>query len=78
MTPLEAQEWLGVLAYALLLVGVTTTVIVQLRIYYTLRITQATMDKVVENTNGMSHRLEQLAGDAGEARGRASARRGRE
>ena len=30
-----------------------------------------TIDQIVENTNGMSHRLELLAGQAGEARGRA-------
>lgn len=29
------------------------------------------LDQVVLNTNGMSHRLEELAGQAGEARGRA-------
>jgi len=29
-----------------------------------------TLEKVVVNTNGMSHRLEELAGKAGEVRGR--------
>ncbi len=37
----------------------------------------ATLDVVVEQTNGMSHRLEQLAGEAGVARGKAEAERNR-
>lgn len=74
LTPALAQEWLGVLAQLLLLVGVAATVFIQLRIYAALQGQHEILHKVVEQTNGMSHRLEQLAGDAGEQRGRAAER----
>ena len=63
MTPAEISAWLTVAGQGGLVLGVLVAIAIQILTYRRLHI-------VVEQTNGMSHRLEELAGLAGEQRGR--------
>jgi len=67
----EISAWLEVAWQTSMVLGVLVSVAIQV-------ITFRRLHTVVEQTNGMSHRLEQLAGLAGETRGRERAERERE
>ncbi len=57
-------DWMDIAWLITVVAGVGASVVIQIMTFRRLHI-------VVEQTNGMSHRLEELAGIAGEVRGRA-------
>jgi hypothetical protein len=66
VTAIEISTWLGVAVQVGILLGIGVSIGIQI-------LTFARLHRVVEQTNGMSHRLEEMAGAAGERRGRAEA-----
>ena len=67
----DIGAWVAIAWQASMVLGVLVSVAIQVITFRRLHI-------VVEQTNGMSHLLEQLAGQAGETRGREQAKRERD